>query len=340
MKMQISQIFVFTVVAFAASTTMQAQFITANSQEAVGYGVALEQNHAAARSAAEFALANARTANGLSGGYDFSNVETDRSGTRLFEGDVDQSAFHLNYGHALGNLVASLQVSFFDTKAKSVYRDGGVTGDVELDSDGWFLASSLAYTWEGFNLNFLGGLGQLSNASTRTSAAIPNPKTGDFDSEFYTLGFVVDYKIYQQNAFTVTPRIGLNYSKVDTDSFDEQFVGGGFGDDGSLDSMDRDWLIGSLEVLLDWKANEQLGLQAILGWHYDFNHDTTTLSGVDNGGTPGGVAIPDVGESFFKGGLSADYAINEKWSLNANTSVHSGDGLSGFSVGASLGYRF
>jgi hypothetical protein len=339
MKFSVSPILVICGLACASTASLSAQFITANSQEAMGYGVALEQGHAAVRSAAEFALANARTAQGLTGGFDFSNVDTDRSGTRLFEGDIDQSAFHLNYGHAIGDLIASLQLSYFDTKAESDYRDGAVAGQVELDAEGWFLASTLAYAWEGFNFSFLGGLGQLSSDSTRTSVAIPTPKTGSFDSKFYTLGFAADYTIYQEDALTVTPRIGLNYSKVDADSFNERIVGPVL-DRGALDSMNRDWLIGSLEVLLGWQASEQLALQAALGWHYDFNHSSTTISGVDNAATPGRVDIPDVGESFFKGGLSADYTINENWALGANTSYLSGDDLSGFSIGASLSYRF
>lgn len=339
MKIHTSSILAITGLSLLASASLQAQLFQANSQEAMGYGVALEQGNAAVLSAADFARANAKTAQGLTAAYDFTSVETDRSGTRLYEGDIDQSALHLNYGHAFGGLVASLQLSYFDTEADSDYRDGAVAGEVELDSDGWFLASTLAYAWEGFNFDFLAGIGQLSNDSTRTSAAIPTPKTGDFDSKFYTLAVGVDYTVYQEDAITVTPRLGLNYSKVDVDSFDERITGPIL-DRGSVDSFDRDWLIASLELLLGWQASEQLALQATLGWHYDLNNDKTTLSGVDSGATPGSVTISDVGENVFKGALSADYAINDKWSLGTGVSFLSGDEISAFSIGASLGYKF
>lgn len=337
MKIHTLSILAITGLSLLTSASLQGQF--ASDEEAMGYGVALEQGHTAVKSAADFARANARTANGFTLGYDFTNVETDRSGTRLYEGDIDQNAIHLNYGHAFGGLVASLQLSYFDTEADSDYRGGAVRGEVELDSDGWFLASTLAYTWEGFNFDFLAGFGELSNDSTRISADIPTPKTGDFDSKFYTLAVGVDYTVYQENAITVTPRLGLSYSKVDVDSFNERITGPVL-DRGSIDSFDRDWLIASLELLLGWQASEQLALQAVLGWHHDFNNDKTTLSGVDSGAIPGRVTLPDVGENVFKGALSVDYAINDNWALGAGVSYLSGDDLSAFSVGASLGYNF
>lgn len=339
MKKQISQLSLIGGLTLISSSALQAQFVQANAQEAAGYAVSLEQGLTAVQSAADFAIANARKAQTLTAGYDFANVETASSGARLFEGDIDQSAMHLNYGHAFGDLIASVQVSLFDSEAESNYSDGGLTGDVELDSDGWFVASTLAYQWGEVSAVVIAGLGKLSNDSTRISAAIAAPKTGDFDTEFYTLGINVDYTIYQANNIIVTPRIGLNYTNVEVDSFSESIVGPVL-DRGELDSIDRDWFIGSVEVLFGWDASEALTLHAVLGWHYDFNADDVELSGTDSGVVAGQIEIPGVGESYFKGGLSANYAINENWSLGATTSLLSGDELDGFSIGASLGYSF
>jgi outer membrane autotransporter protein len=130
----------------------------------------------------------------------------------------------------------------------------------------------------------------------------------------------------------------LNYTKVDVDSVNERIAGPAL-DRGDLDSMDRDWLIGSVEVLFGWMVSEQLSFNAALGWHYDFNNSNSTLSGVDGGG-PGQVTTPDVGESVFKVGLGADYAINANWSLGANASYLTGDNLSAYTLGLGLGYRF
>lgn len=334
MKKQLTYFFLLSGLSLASPAVLQAQFLQANAQEALGYGVALEQGQSMVLSAADFALANANRSQGLTSGYDFANVETDRSGTRLYEGEIDQNAFHLNYGQPFGELVAALQVSFFDSQADADYRDGTVAGNVEIDADAWFLASTIAYKWERFNFAFLAGFGSLSNDSTRRSVSVP--KTGDFDSEFYTLGFNADYTIYEEGSFSVSPRFGLIFSSVEVDAFNESPAP----DSGAVDSMERDWFIGSLDIIFDWTVSERFMFQALLGWHYDFNSDETTLSGVDNSNNVGQITIPDVGESYFKGGLRADLAINENWSLGADTSVFSGDDLSGFSVGASLGYRF
>ncbi len=147
----------------------------------------------------------------------------------------------------------------------------------------------------------------------------------------------VDYTIYQQDALTITPRVGLNYTKVDVDPITETTAPA---DSGVLDSMDREWLIASLELIFGWKANEKLELNAALGWHYDFENDETTLSGVDKVGDPGSITLPDVGESVFKGGLSANYALDDNWALGADVSIYSGDELNGVSLGAVLAYRF
>lgn len=317
-----------------AASTLQAQFLSTNSREAVGYAVALEQGHLAVSSAVDFARANAHSANGAALGYSFSNLETDRTGQRPFDSEVDQQAVHLNYGHAFGHgLVAALQLSYFDSEAESIYPE--IPGKVEFDSDGWLIASTIAYALEGFDFAFVAGLGGLSSDTSRVGS-ITTPKEGDTDTDFYTLGVNVDYTIYQQDALTITPRVGLNYTKVDVDPITETTAPA---DSGVLDSMDREWLIASLELIFGWEANEKLKLNAALGWHYDFENDETTLSGVDSGGA-GSITLPDVGESVFKGGLSANYALDDNWSLGADVNIYSGDDLNGVSLGAVLAYRF
>jgi len=331
MKNSLSKFVAISSLSLVSTAGLQAQFLTsATTEEAQGYAIALDQGFAVVQNAADFALANASNAQAFALGYSFTNFETDRTGARLFKGDTDQHAVHLRYGHAFGGFVAALQLSYFDTKADADYRNGPATGDVEVDSNGWFVAATGAYEWDDFNFAVIAGMGRLSNDSTRNRAA---PLTGDFNTKVYTLGLNATYQAYQNDGFSVTPRARLDYTKVDVDSINES--GGAV-----LNSMDRDWLIGSLELLLGWSLSEQLAFSGSLGWHYDFNNSNTTLSGVDALALAGQITLPDVGESVFKVGLGADYAINANWSLGANASYLTGDNLSAYTLGLGLGYRF
>lgn len=331
MKNYLAKLILICSLTAASSTGLHSQFLTsATTVEAQGYGIALDQGFTAIQNAADFALANANSAKSLSLGYSFSNFETKRTGDRVFKGDADQHAFHLRYGHDFGGIVAALQLSYFDTKADSDYRLGLATGDVEIDSNGWFLAATGAYALDKLNLGVIAGLGRLSNDSIRNRAA---PISGDFNSKLYTLGFNADYEAFQKNGFSVTPRVRLDYSKVDVDQINESAGA-------VLNSMDRDWLIGSLELLFGWALSEQLSLTSSIGWYYDFNNSDTTLSGVDALAVPGQVTLPDVGESVFKAGIGADYAINERWSLGVSGSYLTGDNLTVYTVGAGIRYQF
>jgi long-subunit fatty acid transport protein len=321
------------------ANSLHAQFLVANSQEGMGYAVGLEQGLAVVQSASDFAVLNAHNAQSLSIGYGFTNLETDRVGARLFESDVDQHALHIRYGHAFGDLVAALQVSVFNSKADADYRDGPTTGKVELDSDGWFAAATAAYELNGFILGAIGGLGQLSNDSKRSSSAIPNVKTGSFNTKFYTLGVNGAYIFPVNEAFQVAPRVRLDYTKVDMDQINEQIVGAPL-DRGNLNSSDRTWLIATVELLATYAVNEAFRFNSSLGWQYDFENSNTTLAGTDSGGIAGSVVLPDVGESVFRVGLGADYDINQRWSLGVSGSYLTGDNLTVYTVGAGVRYQF
>ena len=332
------------IIALAAASSLvagslQAQFLVANSQEGTGYAVGLEQGLAAVQGSSDSAVLNAHNANALSISYGFTNLETDRTGGRLFDGDVDQHALHIRYGHAFGDIVAALQLSIFDSKADTDYRDGATTGNVELDSNGWFAAATAAYDLNGFKLGVIGGFGELSNDSKRSSNAIPTVKTGSFDSKFYTLGVNGAYVIYANESLQLAPRVRLDYTKVEMDQVNERIAGPAL-DRGTLNSTDREWLIGSIELLATYAINQAFSLNGLVGWQYDFENGDTTLAGVDNGGIAGSVVLPDVGESVFKAGIGADYAINERWALGVSGVYLNGDNLSAYTLGASLRYQF
>ena len=311
----------------------------ANADDARSYAVGLEQGLAVVQSASDFAVLNAHNAQSLSIGYGFTNLETDRTGERRFDGDIDQHALHIRYGHAFGELVAALQVSVFNSKADADYRDGLGTAKVELDSDGWFAAATAAYDLNGFMLGAVGGFGQLSNDSKRSSSAIPNVKTGSFNTKFYTLGVNGAYVFPVNDAFQVAPRVRLDYTKVDMDQINEQIVGPAF-DRGNLNSSDRTWLIGTVELLATYAANEDFRFNGSIGWQYDFENSNTTLSGTTDAGGPDSKVLPDVGESVFKVGLGADYDINQRWALGVSGVYLNGDNLSAYTLGASLRYQF
>lgn len=312
---------------FAHSSHAQLQ----NAEDARSYAVGLEQGLAAAQSASDFAVLNAHNAQSLSLGYGFTNLETGRSGERKFDGDIDQHALHLRYGHAFGDFVTALQVSYIDSKADAKHRDTN-PGRVELDSNGWFAAATGAYDINGFKLGAVGGFGKLSNDSKRINN---NPiKNGSFDTKFYTLGLNGSYAIPVNDAFQLAPRLRLDYTKVDMNQINESTAP----DSGILNSSARTWLIGTVELLATYAVNEAFRFNGSLGWQYDFENSNTTLVGSDPNDNP--VTLPDVGESVFKVGLGADYDINQRWSLGVSGSYLTGDNLTVYTVGAGIRYQF
>jgi outer membrane autotransporter protein len=323
----------------ALAGSLSAQFATSNALEAQAYGAVVNQGHTALSSASDFALNNLSGVSGFYGGYAYDNVETDPTGPdRAFDTDSTQHGMNVGYVHHFDKMVAGLSLSYFDSETEANYADAGNVGIVELDGDGWIVSAGVADTWDQLTLSIVGGFGQQSlDGSRRSTSNLTLGKSdSSFDLDLYYLTIDAHYEIALSERASVAPFLQLNYLNVSSDSFTES----GGADSGQADSIERDWITSELGLRSSLNVSDALTASLVLSWEYDFDNSKTDIAGDDNGGTFGGLGVPDVGENRFKATIGLDYLLSENWVLSADVSLATGDDYDAIGAGVFLGYSF
>lgn len=336
-----SKISAFLAFGALSGSSLSAQFLEANAQEAQSYAGIIDQGSVALSSASKFAVSTLKNKSGFTAAVSYDDYDADSDGgDRGFETEIEQTSAQIGYVHNLEPLSAGLSLTFLDTELNGDFSNGGNVGEVESDGDGWIFSLGAAYELEEFDLFVAGGVGSISQDSTRGSLSAPvgeSDASPDTDLVFFTVGADFDFEISE--TLGLSPFVQLTYQDVSVDGFSED---PGSADTGNVDDIDRDWITGEIGVRSVFEISESLIATATLSYLYDFDNDDVEVTGQDVGAldVPGSIDVASVGESQFKAALEVAYVINEQWAVAAGLDASTGDDVDTFGAGLLLNFSF
>lgn len=256
--------------------------------------------------------------------------EYDNSDTENFDFDT--------YGVILGNDKklesgdrVGITYGYADTNVD--YDDGGsgetstfhVGGFHKKEEGRWLLKSTLAFDYNKNDVDRVVWVG----------AEKYEPNT-DFNSYVISAGSEVSYDYNIEN-WIVRPLAGLNYSRIEQDSFKEDTVIGLERDSEGFNSLASE--VGVKAIKEFYTPNSQLKLYFDISWLHEYGdvYDDQDLKLAGDNYKISGLGMND---DAYRIGMGVDIDTNSNWSFNVKYSYENGSSYDGNRISTGIRYKF
>lgn len=191
-----------------------------------------------------------------------------------------------------------------------------ISSGLDLDADGTVLGAFAHYqanekTTVWANISY----GSFEFDGNRTALG-GTLNVDNFDSDAFQIGAGVDYQVYSNNGFSITPGVGLRYIDASTDSITES------GGPAALviDGIDAQSLLLDLTVKFAYNPEgKRYGLNGHIGYVHDFEDGERDVDAMLASGSPYfRVMAPGLGDSAFTYGIGGHYDITDDLRVDLN----------------------
>lgn len=267
-------------------------------------------------------------------GYRYLDREVDPTEERFLR-QTDGSGVRVGFFGGLGGWSLGLEFDYEDLTTDYLELGppaGASPSRGSINSKGYQVALAFLGHHEGWRLGLQGGYGHADHDATRLSDA--GRSVAGYDSQEFFAMARIEHVFAFEDGVELVPFAALSTTRVKTDGFSER----GSPDSRVVEDFSLDEHLGVVGVRVGWTW-PQLSPSVSVAWLRRLNGDsynlvTSSLNGLDRG--VGRVDSPYT--SLLALGVSADFNLNNQWSLRPEVRYLRGGDDTQWTFGLGMGF--